>query len=250
MQADGVDEAVELALRDARLCRQFELIDLVHETAENAALTAASGDHPASRFFVQVIDAVTRFNGCRAHIPVDRDRLKLTGVTDQTLVAQITQYQQLRVCAQGHQRDKLTLVYIHRQRALSRDRHAQTLAMLVEHLDFTGQRGRGTGQGRQMVCVVHSRGRHGHSARLHQKNRPLSGPAFKECGAAVRTSWQAQVQQVQRQVPQPAPWQPVHRQQQVLLQAQPPRPVCKQKDRGQRKVALRWPCQLCRTWPF
>jgi len=43
----------------------------------------------------------------------------------------------------------------------------------------------------------------------------------------------------------------VNVEQQVLLQAlqqeQPPRPVCRQRDRGQRTVALRWPCQLYRT---
>jgi hypothetical protein len=52
-----------------------------------------------------------------------------------------------------------------------------------------------------------------------------------------------QAQQAQQLVPQPVPWQPVHQQQQVLLQAlqqeQPPRPVCRQRGRGQRKVALR-----------
>ena len=175
-QPDGVDQAVELALGDAGIGRQFELIDLVHEPAEHAALTAARGDHTVRCFCFNVVNAAARAHGRRTDLPVHGDRLDLTDVADQALVAQVTQHQQLGVRAQGHQGDQFTLVHIDRQRTFGRNRHVLALAVFIDHLDLAGQRGAGAGQRWQGGCV---HGGQGHAARLQQKSRPLAGSAFK-----------------------------------------------------------------------
>ncbi len=169
LEPDAVDQAVKLSLRDPGIGRQNNLVNLVHQSAKHAALTAAGGDHAFGGFFLDVGDAVPRLDGSRAHIPVHRDGLDVAHLPDQTLVTQVTKHQQLWVRTQSHQGHQLALVDVNRQCALRRNRYLLRFTVFVDGVDFAGQRRAG-------LCQV----RQWHLGSLTQKGPTPRGPALCE----------------------------------------------------------------------
>ena len=71
--SNGVDERIQLALVHGGMCRQLDLIDFVHQSTKYTALAAASGYYTFGGFFFNVFNAMTGFDGCCAHVPINRD---------------------------------------------------------------------------------------------------------------------------------------------------------------------------------
>ena len=96
-------------------CRvgQVHVFQVRHHLAEHGALAAACGDHTFGGARFDIADAVAGAHGGGGHVPIDSNGLDLIHRPDQTLVAQITQHQQLGHGAQGHQGDQLSLVNEH-----------------------------------------------------------------------------------------------------------------------------------------
>ncbi|MNV11087.1 hypothetical protein D3C71_1016380 [compost metagenome] len=157
LEADGVDDAVQLALCQACL-RQGDAVHLVHEPAKHTALAAAGGDDLARGALFNAGDAVARAHGCGVHFPIDGDGFDVEHRLHQPLVAQIAQHQQFRLRAQGHEGDEFTLVDIDGERPLGGNLHLLALAQFVHDLHAVGkgrmrlrqarQHGRSRGGGR------------------------------------------------------------------------------------------------------
>ena len=148
-EPDGVDQRIELALREAGVCGQLDLVNFIHQTAEHTALPAASGDDVFGRFLFNVGDAVPGFNSRHTHIPIDSDRFDVMHRRDQPLIAQIPQHQPFGVRTQRHQRDQFAFVDVQGQGAFGRDGHRELFAKFVAGGDLAGQRGLGACEARQ-----------------------------------------------------------------------------------------------------
>ena len=132
--AHGFEHAVQRALADAGGLGvgQHDAVELRHHVAEHRALTATGGDDAVRRLGFDV--AHTRVSAHRggADVPVHRHRLDIGDVVDEALVAQVTQHQQFRALAQGHQSNQLALVDEDRERPFGRDVDAALIAVLVD----------------------------------------------------------------------------------------------------------------------
>ena len=128
LQPNGVNDAVELGLRDLRI-GQFDLVNVRHQVAKHTPLATTGGHHPFSAALNMDVGTFSRAHRCDTrladlaftHGPVHRDRFDLLNRLDQALVAQKTQHQQLRLAAQRHQRHELALVEVHRQGPFGRN---------------------------------------------------------------------------------------------------------------------------------
>ena len=148
----GLQHAIEQALPDSgNPCRrQGECIHLRHQVAKHGALTAACRDHPVRGFFLKISQTGSSLDSGSTDLPIHRDRFNLGRTGDQTLVTQVSQDQQFRHRAQGHQRDELTLIDKDRQRALGRDMDRASIASFVSDLDLAQQFAAGLGQPRRI----------------------------------------------------------------------------------------------------
>ena len=144
LDAHGVEQAVELALGQARRrladVGQADRVDRAHQVAEDRALPAAGRDDALGGPLVESLDAGTRLHGGRADVPVDGDRIDVGRALDQSLVSQVAEDEQLGRRAERHQRHQLALVDEDRQRALGGDGDRARRAELVANADLARQR--------------------------------------------------------------------------------------------------------------
>ena len=145
-QPYGVDQGVQLALRDRSAHRKHDLIHLVHQAAKNAALPTASGHDAPSGFFFDILNAAPGLDSCRANIPIDGNGLNIVDRGDEALVAQIAQHQPFGVRTQGHQGDQFSVVNIDGQGPLGGNGHCLVHAKFVDSVYFAGQRCLGQGE--------------------------------------------------------------------------------------------------------
>ena len=128
LQADGIDQPIQLALCDAGL-GQHDVVDMGHQVSKDAALPATCRDHALCTGGHRQSCTCAGFDGGHAGLtgfsftnrPVHGDGLNLFDRVDQALVAQKAQYQVLGFGPQSHQGNEFFFVEVNDQRALGRD---------------------------------------------------------------------------------------------------------------------------------
>ena len=99
-------------------------------------MAAAGGHNALAGHLIDVDGAAPGFDCSRIRFPVDLNALNVVWGFDQALIAQIAQYQSLWGATEGHERDKLTLIQINRQRALTRYMDGFMTSGLINDLDL------------------------------------------------------------------------------------------------------------------
>ena len=148
VQADGVHDAIELALGDGGR-GQLDAVDIRHQIAKHTALPAAGGDYALGSFFLQVFNAFIGLDRRSAHFPINGNGLHFLRRCHQALVEQIAQHQPLGLRAQGHERHDFALVHIHRQRTLGGDLQALRFAVFIKYFNSLRHRHLGAAQAGQ-----------------------------------------------------------------------------------------------------
>ncbi|MNV93074.1 hypothetical protein D3C71_1877210 [compost metagenome] len=78
-------------------------------------------------------------HGGGVDIPVHGDGVDIEHRIHQPLIAQVTEHQQLGLCAQRHQGDQLAFVYIDREWPFSGNLHLLALAEFIDDLHCMGE---------------------------------------------------------------------------------------------------------------
>ena len=151
--AHQLGQRVERRLREARFERQFHVINVGHQIAKHGAAAAAGGLGSMRHFFVEIDEAVPGVNGGRVDLPIHLHSDDFIERIDQALVAQITEHQGFRRCAERHQREDLALVDVHRQRVFARHKCRAGNAMFISRRDFKCRRSRAFGELRAIAFI-------------------------------------------------------------------------------------------------
>ena len=160
--ADLVHHRHQRGVGDDRALGQAQRVDVVHQIAEDRALSAAGGDGAMAHAFIEPLrqrrvgaevpdahPAITQTaagDGDRIGLPVDLNCGNRVDRAEDALVAKPAEGKVFGRIAQGHEGDEFSLVEIHRQRMFACDRGRDDVTAFVDRIDRRGDRAGLAGQ--------------------------------------------------------------------------------------------------------